>query len=466
MKHKLIIFSISLLCAFGTFAQQKSSKKFDLGRKQFDNKDYTGAVKTFSEVIETDSSNASAYFNRALAEIELEQLEKALVDIQKFHSLKPDDPDGMNYISYLYLQLKDYENLIKSIQEFMPKGSTEYNSNLYLGKAYYKLGNSQQALEYLNYHLQLEPENELALYTRAQVYVMLDQFKEAETDFSKLIILNPRHNEAYYIRAMIKSERKDYWAALEDLNKSIDIVPEYVAAYTLRGDIYTGLTKPDKAKQDYEKAIELSKGEDLSAIYALGTLMMTDLSDFNGALKQFNLVLTKDTEGEYNESYFLRGVINTRLENYKAAEEDFNKYDGSDISISNELNYYRAELKYNMGEYDQAIQLLEQYLLKTTDLEDSDYGAVYKLNGKILIAQKKFDKAMTLIEKSIGYDAKDGETWYWKGILLKNMKQKEKACDAFKKAFELEYNKAETELKELCGYTGSVGDEPSDSLVG
>lgn len=448
------------------FAQQNISKTFDKGNKLIEKKEYVKAIDTFSEVINLDSTESAAYFNRGWAYYRIDKPEKALIDFQKYHEMEPEDKEGMDMISRMYYQMDDYENLITSIKKFIEKGSTEYNSNLYLGYAYLKLDKYQEALEFLNYHLQLDSEDEEALMTRAEVYVMMERLKEAEADLSKLIVLNPKYHKALLIRGTIKATKEDYWGALEDLNKAIELSPSNYTPYSVRGDIYSSLSKRDEAKLDYEKAIQLSGGKDLEAFNSMGNLQMDDFSDNKEALKYFDLLLSKDSLEEYNHAYFTRGIVNMRLGNLDAAEKDFNKYSTTDTTQNNELNYYQADLEYRKGDLNKAAELIELYLSRPADFDDNDYAAAYQLQGKLLIAEKKFEQAMPLIEKSIMLDAADGETQYWKGIVLKNMKQNEKACDAFKKAFELEYDAAETELRELCGYSGSDDEDVSDSLVG
>lgn len=464
MKLQNTLTCLLLIVTQAVYAQKNKVKIFDKGSTLLDKKEYAKAAEAFGQVIAADSTEAGAYFNRGLAEMGLEQYEKALTDFQKFHSLEPDDPDGMNFISFMYYQMDDFENLIRSIKEFMPKASTEYNSNRYLGYAYYQLENYPEALSYLSYHLQLEQNDEWALITRAKTYVSIDSISAALLDLTRLIGINPKYHEALLLRAAIKGQQEDFWGSLEDIDRALAMDSLQAIAYEIKGEAYKGLKQLEKAKENFEKAIGLSKGENLGAMYQLGKLFAYDLSDPETAITYFDKILNSKANTEY-EVYFDRAVAYTQLKQFEKAEADFKEFASLDTTSNNELNYYWADLKYRVGEYEKAKLLIKSYLTHSEELGENDIAAAYQLEAKLLIVDKKFQEAIALLDKSIKLNPNDGESHYWLGLALKNLHQKEKACEAFTKAYELQYDDAEAELKEICGYTGLDEEEFSDSIV-
>ena len=186
MKYVFTLLALSL--SLTTLAQTKNSS-FLKGNKLLDKKDYKGAKEAFSAALEQDSTLDEAYYNRALAEFNLDEMDAALLDFKIYNLLNPQDEDAMDFISSIYYFKSDYAGLKASVQQFMNIASTEYNSNYFLGYACYYLDEYKSAIEYFTNQLMLEPTNQDALYYRAKSYIEVDKANEAEQDLTKLITI-------------------------------------------------------------------------------------------------------------------------------------------------------------------------------------------------------------------------------------------------------------------------------------
>ncbi len=443
---------------------QTKNAAFEKGQKLLEKKDYKGAKEAYSDALKQDSTLDVAYYNRALAEYNLKEMDAALLDFQTYNLLDPNDEDTMDYISYIYYYQDDYANLKASIQRFMKISSTKYNSNYHLGYACFYLDQHAEALEYLNNQLLLEPNNQNALYYRAQTYIYLGKIPEAENDFTKLIILKDDYPNAHYLRSTIRAEDNQYLGALEDLNQAIKQDSTHSDALVLRGDIHKTLGDSLAAKADFDRVIGFKDDNLYNALYKRGLLYVSQLINEDAAIADFSEIINAVPE-KYPFAFFFRAALYTNANAFDKAENDFNTYSKT-TNPSVELYYYWADLKYQSDQFTEALRLLDQYVDQPDSLSESNLAFAHQLFGKIFLQQKNYAQAMQSFEKSLAYDDEIGETHFWLGKTLISLKRNEEACTALHQALNFGYDDAEIELQQLCGYTipldedSAIGDGP------
>lgn len=458
MKYVITLLALSL--SLTTLAQTQNSS-FTKGNKLLDKKDYKGAKEAFSAALEQDSTLDDAYYNRALAEFNLKEMDKALLDFKIYNVLNPQDEDTMNFISFIYYFNDDYANLKESVQKFMNISSTEYNSNYFLGYACYNLEEYKPAIEYLSNQLLLEPNNQDALFYRAKSYLQLDQTNEAESDLTKLIILKDDYELAHYYRALIRKDRKNYLEALEDIHKSIQQSPDDTDFLKFRGEIYEELGDSLAAKADYDRAIDLKGSNVYEVLYKRALLNYSQLENIDAAIADLTTIINGQSGSNF-AAYLVRGILNSQNDNLQEADADFSAYHKIDSADSG-INYYWARVKFKLEQYDEALRLTNSYL-QTDSLSESSKASAYELLGEISLQKKEYATALNNFEKSLAIDNELGEAHFWQAKTFIALNRKEEACVAFHKALDYGYDDAEIELQELCGYTIPLDGDAQSSI--
>lgn len=448
MKYVITLLALSL--SLTTLAQTNNSS-FIKGNKLLDKKDYKGAKEAFSAALEQDSTLDDAYYNRALAEFNLKEMDKALLDFKIYNVLNPQDEDTMNFISFIYYYNDDYASLKASIQQFMNISSTEYNSNYFLGYACYYLDEYKPAIEYLTNQLTLEPNNQDALFYRAKSYMQLEQAEQAEQDLTKLIILKDDYEFAHYYRAILRKDRKNYLEALEDIHKSVQQNPNDTDFLLLRGEIHEALKDNLAAKADYDRAIELKGTNVYEALFKRALLNYLELGEKDAAMVDLT-ELIKSSPKPNSSVFFIRGLLYTENNQLEEADADFVSVNKLDSTFTDSY-YYWAELKFKMEQYDEVLRLITIYLKDTETLSESNLAYAYQLIGKVHLQQKDFAAALQAFDQSLANDDEIGETHFWFAKTLLALKRKDEACTSFYKALDLGYEDAELELEEECGYS-------------
>ena len=207
------------------------------------------------------------------------------------------------------------------------------------------------------------------------------------------------------------------------------------------GIVYEKLKNLKKAKESYEKAIEIEP-EAMDAIYNLG-LVCTDLKKFDIAIKCFEKVISKDSDD--SNSYFNLGLVYFKMQNYLQAVENFEKtIDLNDNDIY--AHFYLGNIYKEIGdsdgarsEFNKVIEISPDYswayynlavldyenddsdgalynLSKTVELNPVDIDA-YKIYVKILAREGDYEQAEEIIARALENCGENGDLYYFAGRL-------------------------------------------------
>ena len=194
-----------------------------LGASKMDNKDYEGAIEEYSKAIKVDSTYYNAYYNRALAEIQLKHFDEAFSDLNKTIYLNSKKIEAYNDRGNLRLKMKDTTGALLDY-------NVSINLNPKFPSTYYNLGN-----------LNLNKK----------------EYNEAILKYSKAIELNNKFIDAYLNRGIAKYFLKDFQGSITDYNKAIELNEKYAIVYKNRGLSKLALKDADGACNDFNKAVSL-----------------------------------------------------------------------------------------------------------------------------------------------------------------------------------------------------------------
>jgi len=169
-----------------------------------------------------------------------------------------------------------YEDLIKRALDF-------YRDNEY-----------SAALKELNLAIQDDPEHPRAYYYRGQIYVDLNNFKEAKKDFLKVTSVIEDDHRVWNFLGATQTHEGDNESAVKSYNKAIALDPENALYYFNRGSSLGQLGKLQEAVTDFDQAVEL--GLNTSGIFNNRANARYMLGDFQGAIADFTRSMELDPE--------------------------------------------------------------------------------------------------------------------------------------------------------------------------
>ena len=200
------------------------------------------SIDDYSLAIDRNSSNADAYFGRALDFMVLQDLTEAANNFTQAIDLRPD-------FVLAYFDRAVVRSKLLQIANSEGNASRSEIQNLNMNTQS-KANNSLQPAT----NPYTQPKIDLNNSTAKKENQQLLDYDQIIQDYDKVIQLNPDFVYAYYNRAGIRCYQKDFRAALTDYNEAISRNPEFAEAYYNRGltrlslgDIANGITDLSKA---------------------------------------------------------------------------------------------------------------------------------------------------------------------------------------------------------------------------
>ncbi len=184
----------------------------------------------WTDVINKNADVPQAYNNLASFELEENNLEKALLNVNKAIILKPNYADAIANRGNIYSQIGQNDLAFKDFEKA----------------------------------IQLKPHAD-AYFNRGNLYTQTAQFNKAVNDYSQSIKLKASP-DAFTNRAFCYLQLNNERNALQDLNFTIQQYPKFSSAYYLRGMLFIKKKKKIEACQNLSKASELGNKQAKEAI--------------------------------------------------------------------------------------------------------------------------------------------------------------------------------------------------------
>jgi tetratricopeptide (TPR) repeat protein len=135
-------------------------------------------------------------------------------------------------------------------------------------------GHADQAIEYFQRALEIDPRHTIALQNLGNAYRQKKDWPAAQTALERALLLNPQDPEANYSLGMVYAQQNDAQHAYEYLQKAIAARPVYPEALNNLGILYLRTRRPDDAKRSFEESIRVAPHYDqaylnLARVYAI-----------------------------------------------------------------------------------------------------------------------------------------------------------------------------------------------------
>lgn len=374
-----------------------------IGRNAVAQGKYDEAIKQFDYVVKMHSEYSSGYSFRAEAYVKKGEYTKAAEDI-----VKALDIDGDNKAFFLLQDMADSAKVImeaklkakglkeksapewqsylgvvnEQVKEF-PKAIAYYKKALELYTAAYyayriyscyeKMGDYSNALEYIDYAIEMDSTDVDDLQRRAEALFYLGRIEECLKTMDKYVEETPDFEGGYSARGFFKRCSNDLEGAIEDFSMAIALEPELAYTYTRRGEAYMRQGDEGAAKADYLKAIELDTvpNRTSTAMYAYQALGELDKA------KEF-MQRVIDEDPDYEGNYYDAACLYARMGDKMKALEYLRQAlergyrDFAHIAVDYDMDNIRE-----MGEFKALIEeYKEKYQWGVSDSEEKTYEEV------------------------------------------------------------------------------------------
>lgn len=151
----------------------------------------------------------------------------------------------------------------------------------------------QDAIEPLNIHLLLFPEDVSATYLLGQSYEATDDTNSAITFYERTLVLDPQRPDVLFKMVHIYRGRDAHQQAIDTLKRLIEIAPETTEAHYLLALSHLSLKQPNDALPAFLETIRLNP-DDVAAHYH-AAILFEENGEIDNAIGHYEKTITLDT---------------------------------------------------------------------------------------------------------------------------------------------------------------------------
>ncbi len=231
--------------------------------------------EALQKAIDLNSEETEAYLKMAELNLYFRDYTQVFMYVQKALDVDPNIAKAHFIRGFAFKERGDTVGAIKSYQKSIDLNQNYYEAYIQLGMLY-SVKKNKLALDYLNNALRIKPSSAEALYFEGMYYQETDDLNKALELYNKIVKTDPNYKFAYFNMGYIHMYfLRVYDKACQYFTSAIQIDPAYVEAYYNRGYSLELAGDVEKARTDYNKAIELRPGYTL----ALAGLKRLDSGD-------------------------------------------------------------------------------------------------------------------------------------------------------------------------------------------
>jgi tetratricopeptide (TPR) repeat protein len=265
---------------------QRAQDAYQRGRRSEDLKAYGSAIESFTEAIDLDPKNDSAFLHRGYAHFYLGDFAMAVADIGHSMELQPNNSRAYAMRASALAASGRTSEAIADVEQAIQRDPRNAENYLLRANFHQQWGQAQEALNDYGQAIQLAPESAKAYLGRAAILRTHGQLQQSLADCYKAIQLNPADSAAYLCRAQFYLATGAAQPAIEDINRAMLIGqnPAEAAGLLSAAPVNQGPRPARDANRFYRQGRYLSEQENFEqAAEAFDQAIAIDPSSHPGA---------------------------------------------------------------------------------------------------------------------------------------------------------------------------------------
>jgi tetratricopeptide (TPR) repeat protein len=258
----IFIATICMLVLFVITYFTPNNIRFRKGYRFIKQKEFSKAKRIYSDIIIRRPNLGTAYLNRAVAELGLDEIDNAIFDFQKSIKIRPDYRAYIALCTIYYSKLKNNEVAFECINNAIDVGvPRRKRADFYSarGSLWNKKQNDIRALEDFNTALKFDPKHVASYNGLGFVLSNMGEYDRAIDALDHTIKLNPKYAYAYNNRGFAFANIGEYEKAFNDYEKSFQLDPSNAHLFKNRGLTLLMQKKYKEALPELEKAVDMER---------------------------------------------------------------------------------------------------------------------------------------------------------------------------------------------------------------
>lgn len=372
---------------------------------------------------------------------------QAIYFLNKLINITPDNIVARRLLGASLLRQNDAEQAIKVLLPIVDNGNAGSVVYALLGSANMKLGNFQKGTEFFEKAVKIKPgENQLKTQLALSKLAAGDA-RAAQTNLQEILENDPNSKQAAVFMTLISLREKNFDDAITSAEVLIKQSSDNPIGYNLKGAAYMGLKKPQQARRQFERALEISP-DYYSALMNLAGLEIQEGNEAQ-AITIYQDILKK----EKNHTAALLALARhfKKNKNYSSAEGFYRRV------ITSAPNNIKARIEFSefflsQTKFDHAKAVAQQIVA-----DFPDQAAGYEASGNIDLIKRDADSAVINFKRMVSILGDNANAYQILGRAQLRSNDLMAARKTFTKALALSKNKSSL-LVELIGLESAAKD--------
>ncbi|MBU4447445.1 MAG: tetratricopeptide repeat protein [Proteobacteria bacterium] len=357
-------------------------------------KDGLTAVNSFRLLTQDRPRDPQVWLLLARGHLLNKEERQAKETAKKALEIKPDFLEARKFLYGIFLQDKDYDGAIATIQSYLRFNGKDLFNLVTLGEVYALKGDFAQARATFQKVIDLEPKNPQGYFQMARLGLQTKKTAEALKYADKALQANPDFLPALQFEVGIYQDQKQPEKALAAVRQTLARSPKNPQLHQLLGDLLLVQKQPQAAVAPLEEALNLNPR--LVSALQLLALAYQQMPNADHALQQLEAKV-----GDPKSSPLFSLVLATVYERQQKFDQAINLYN-SLLARNLFTSLAKNNLAYLMAEHQPtADNLARAQKLSAETLEDNPEAPGFlDTMGWILCKQERYAQAKTYLEKA------------------------------------------------------------------
>ena len=191
------------------------------------------AAETYRKIIELNPQSPVNFVNLALIEAKMDQFENAILTLERGIAAIPGSITLLSRLAHTYMVMGRLQKSFDAWQAVLVIDPEYFDGLLASGWILDLMGKKEEAREFLDKAMEIEPENRFLRKTYAMNLAVTGHLKEAIAVYERLKMENPADAEVLQDLGIAYGYSGDINQAIENLKAGVDIQPNPVGYYNL-----------------------------------------------------------------------------------------------------------------------------------------------------------------------------------------------------------------------------------------
>jgi len=357
-----------------------------------------------SQTFTTKSKEAIELFKKAQEKIDNYLATEALPDLEQAVKLDKNFALAWSMLSSVYSNMGDSikaKEAFAKAKKLAPKVS-EYEKMRIAIREASLAKNNEKVFDLIKQMAEKFPNDKRTLYIYGnQLYNLDRKPDEALEYYNKALAIDPNYSPVYNMLGYTYAAMGKFDKALEALGKYVELLPDHFNPHDSYGEILMTVGKYDEALKHFKDAEALNP----NIYYVLRHIAITMSAQgrYNGA-KEYLLkaLAAADNDGSRGDAHYEMAVIARILGNWEEAKK------AAELCASLDperpcpheilMDFYLGQNKLEQAKAE--ANKVKEYVGKYSKEPDEDWW-VLSVNAKIMTAEKKYDDAISLLQKGM-----------------------------------------------------------------